>query len=157
MRPLSIAILVAASALAADPPRPLFERDILPILTANCWKCHGGEGRAADLDMRSQPLLLSGGKSGRLRLRAQVTHLDTPITDGGETQVVYLNYASAKDLVPILQGVAATLTGEVQPGKAVAGVAPAAGAGPNSSTATIQAGEPLTYELKWTVPSGSWR
>src|SRR5207253_3984221 len=41
----------------------------------------------------------------------------------------------------ILQGVAATLTGEVQPGKAVAGVAPAAGAGPSSSTATIQAHE----------------
>jgi general secretion pathway protein D len=92
-------------------------------------------------DERTNSILLSGGKSGRLRLRALVTHLDTPITDGGETQVVYLNYASAKDLVPILQGVAATLTGEVQPGKAVAGVAQAAGAGPSSSTATIQAHE----------------
>jgi general secretion pathway protein D len=100
-----------------------------------------GDAPKVFADERTNSILLSGGKSGRLRLRALVTHLDTPITDGGETQVVYLNYASAKDLVPILQGVAATLTGEVQPGKAAAGNAPAGGAGPSSSTATIQAHE----------------
>ncbi|MBI1918716.1 MAG: PSD1 domain-containing protein [Planctomycetes bacterium] len=41
-----------------------FEADVVPILRAYCWKCHGGEGRAAGLDMRSLPLLLAGGKSG---------------------------------------------------------------------------------------------
>jgi general secretion pathway protein D len=93
-------------------------------------------------DERTNSILLSGGKSGRLRLRALVTHLDTPINGGGDTQVVYLNYTNAKDLVPILQGVAATLTGEAQPGKAAAGAnAPAGGANAGSSTATIQAHE----------------
>ncbi|MGH8042825.1 MAG: type II secretion system secretin GspD [Rudaea sp.] len=92
-------------------------------------------------DERTNSILLSGGKSGRLRLRALIAHLDTPISDGGETQVVYLNYANAKDLVPILEGVAATLTGETPPGKA--GAASGGGSGDHTSTATatIQAHE----------------
>ncbi len=90
-------------------------------------------------DERTNSILLSGGKSGRLRMRALIAHLDTPVGGGGDTQVIYLNYASAKDLVPILQGVAATLTGDVQPGKAAAGAAVSAGSG--ASTATIQAHE----------------
>jgi hypothetical protein len=52
---------------AARPSRaqPLrFESDIVPILRAYCWKCHGGEGREADLDLRSLPLAVRGGKSG---------------------------------------------------------------------------------------------
>jgi general secretion pathway protein D len=94
-------------------------------------------------DERTNSILLSGGKSGRLRMRALITHLDTPMNNGGDTQVIYLSYASAKDLVPILQGVASTLTGEAPPGKqavAAGGVgASSAAAGP--STATIQAHE----------------
>src|SRR4051812_47279357 len=41
-------------AAVADPPR--FEVEVAPILRAYCWKCHGGEGRAGGLDMRSLPL-----------------------------------------------------------------------------------------------------
>jgi general secretion pathway protein D len=91
-------------------------------------------------DERTNSILLSGGKSGRLRLRALIAHLDTPISDGGETQVVYLNYANAKDLVPILEGVAATLTGDTPPNaKAAAGTTGSAAS--SASTATIQAHE----------------
>jgi general secretion pathway protein D len=97
-------------------------------------------------DERTNSILLSGGKSGRLRLRALVTHLDTPVANGGDTQVVYLSYANAKDLVPILQGVASTLTGEAPPGKAASGANPtnatnAASPSGGASTATIQAHE----------------
>ncbi|MBU6199760.1 MAG: type II secretion system secretin GspD [Xanthomonadaceae bacterium] len=93
-------------------------------------------------DERTNSILLSGGKSGRLRMRALIAHLDTPISDGGETQVVYLNYANAKDLVPILEGVAATLTGDAPPnGKAAAGAAAGGGGGSGAPTATIQAHE----------------
>jgi len=101
-----------------------------------------GDAPRVFADERTNSILLSGGKSGRLRMRALVTHLDTPITDGGETQVVYLNYTNAKDLVPILQGIASTLTGDAQPGKAAAaGAAPTAGSSSTGSTATIQAHE----------------
>lgn len=93
-------------------------------------------------DDRTNSILLSGGKSGRLRLRALIAHLDTPIADGGETQVVYLNYANAKDLVPILEGVAATLTGDTPPNaKAAAGGTTGSTASSGASTATIQAHE----------------
>jgi cytochrome c553 len=60
-----------AVTLAAEQPSaevkqqpPMFERDVAPILTAYCWKCHGSEARVAELDLRSLPLLLKGGKSG---------------------------------------------------------------------------------------------
>ncbi|MEP6485431.1 MAG: type II secretion system secretin GspD [Rudaea sp.] len=95
-------------------------------------------------DERTNSILLSGGKSGRLRMRALITHLDTPMNNGGDTQVIYLSYASAKDLVPILQGVASTLTGEAPPGKPAAAGAGATGGGTaaaGASTATIQAHE----------------
>ena len=48
----------------ASSAAPVFESDVAPILRAYCWKCHGGEGRAGGLDMRSVPLLLAGGKGG---------------------------------------------------------------------------------------------
>jgi general secretion pathway protein D len=94
-------------------------------------------------DERTNSILLSGGKSGRLRMRALITHLDTPMNNGGDTQVIYLSYATAKDLVPILQGVAATLTGEAPPGKTgAAGATGGSGtAAAGASTATIQAHE----------------
>lgn len=60
-------------------------------------------------DERTNSVLLSGETSLRLRLRTLITHLDTPLDSGGNTQVIYLNYASAKDLVPVLKGVSDTV------------------------------------------------
>ncbi|MGV6816430.1 MAG: type II secretion system secretin GspD [Thiotrichales bacterium] len=56
-------------------------------------------------DERTNSILLSGDKSTRLRLRGIIAHLDTPIGEGGDTQVVFLKYAQAEDLVQILTGV----------------------------------------------------
>ncbi|HSS05725.1 MAG TPA: type II secretion system secretin GspD [Rhodanobacteraceae bacterium] len=93
-----------------------------------------GETQRVFADTRTNSILLSGPKAGRLKMRALVAHLDTPIENGGDTQVIYLRYASAKDLVPILQGVAGTLTGFAPP------TANKGGGGPDSaSPATIQA------------------
>jgi general secretion pathway protein D len=87
-------------------------------------------------DTRTNSILLAGAKNARLKLRALIAHLDTPLENGGDTQVIYLRNANAKDLVPILQGVAATLTGIAPPTAAKAGEA--AGSA-SASTATIQA------------------
>jgi hypothetical protein len=43
---------------------PLFERDVLPVLTAHCLKCHGREARKAGLDLRTMALAARGGESG---------------------------------------------------------------------------------------------
>ncbi|MDR2013461.1 MAG: type II secretion system secretin GspD [Rhodanobacter sp.] len=96
-----------------------------------------GDAARVFADTRTNSILLSGAKNGRLRLRALIAHLDAPIDNGGDTQVIYLHYANAKDLVPILQGVAATLSGVAPPAAAKTGES--AGSGGAASPATIQA------------------
>ena len=93
-------------------------------------------------DTRTNSILLSGGKSRRLRLRTLIMHLDTPLESGGATQVVYLNYANAKDLVPILQGVARDLTSDRS-----TPAAPAAGAA-NGGASAIDAGTNIQADEK---------
>lgn len=56
-------------------------------------------------DERTNSILVSGDKASRLRIRALVANLDTPLETGGDTQVVFLKYARAEDLVEILTGV----------------------------------------------------
>lgn len=67
-------------------------------------------------DDRTNSLLITGDKSARLRLRALITHLDTPLELGGNTHVVYLRNAVAKDLVPVLTGIAQGKTGAAAAG-----------------------------------------
>jgi general secretion pathway protein D len=54
-------------------------------------------------DERTNSVLLGGDKSKRLRIRALITHLDTPLEDGGDTRVRYLSYADAEELATKLQ------------------------------------------------------
>ncbi len=56
-------------------------------------------------DERTNSVLLGGDRSSRLRLRAIISHLDTPLERGGNTKVIYLKYAKAADLVETLRGV----------------------------------------------------
>src|SRR3569623_1387563 len=55
---------IPVSAEAPQPPAPAFEKDVLPILTAHCLKCHGLEARKAGLDLRTAGLIEKGGDSG---------------------------------------------------------------------------------------------
>ncbi|MES2792807.1 MAG: PSD1 and planctomycete cytochrome C domain-containing protein [Planctomycetota bacterium] len=51
-------------AWAAD-PAVSYERDVRPILKANCFHCHGGEGEAkANLDLRLRRFIVKGGDQG---------------------------------------------------------------------------------------------
>ena len=72
-------------------------------------------------DERTNSILIGGDRSERLQLRAIISHLDTPSEVVGDTHVIYLRYAKAKDLVPVLTGVGKT---KKTPGKKAA--APAA-------------------------------
>lgn len=54
-------------------------------------------------DARTNSVLIGGDKTERLRLRALIAHLDTPLEDGGDTQVRYLRYADAEELSTKLQ------------------------------------------------------
>ena len=69
-------------------------------------------------DERTNSILIGGDRSERLQLRAIISHLDTPSEVVGDTHVVYLRYAKAKDLVPVLTGVTDTKSKKGVKGKA---------------------------------------
>jgi general secretion pathway protein D len=96
-------------------------------------------------DERTNSILIGGGKSGRLRLRAILSHLDTPLETEGNTQVYYLRYARAADLVTVLTGVSTSVEQQAQ-----AQNAPAAAANRNMPI-NIQADE-NTNALVITAP-----
>lgn len=79
-------------------------------------------------DARTNSVLIGGDKAERLRLRALIAHLDTPLEDGGDTQVRYLRYANAEELATKLQQ---QLTNQVTAGTGAAAGAAAGGAGAN--------------------------
>ncbi len=67
-------------------------------------------------DDRSNSILVGGSKTDRIRLRMLILKLDRGSSAGlnSNTQVVYLNYMRAEDLVPILAGIAqANFSGNV--------------------------------------------
>ena len=71
-------------------------------------------------DERTNSVLLGGDRSSRLRLRAIISHLDTPLESGGNTKVIYLKYAKSADIVDVLRGVGKTQSEEVKGKQAAA-------------------------------------
>ncbi len=71
-------------------------------------------------DDRTNSILLGGAPSARLRLRAIISHMDVPVDIGGDSHVIYLRYAKAKDLVSVLTGVSKSLNSSRGKGKRVA-------------------------------------
>ena len=104
-------------------------------------------------DERTNSVLVSGESSQRLRLKTLITHLDTPLEAGGDTQVRYLRYADAEKIAQKLtgqiQGITAAATGAG--GGGAAGAAPAIASAGGDKSITIWA-EPQTNALIVTAP-----
>jgi general secretion pathway protein D len=100
-------------------------------------------------DERTNSVLLGGDRTSRLRLRAIISHLDTPLERGGNTKVIYLKYAKAVDLVEVLTGVGESQAEEIK-GK------PAAAASARDKRLDIQADE-ATNSLVITAPPALMR
>ena len=98
-------------------------------------------------DERTNSVLISGETSQRLRFRTLITHLDTPLEAGGDTQVRYLRYADAEKLAAKLKEQSAA--GAAQPGAQAA-------AGGVDKSVTIWA-EPETNALVITAPPKTMR
>jgi general secretion pathway protein D len=81
-----------------------------------------GAGAAAKIvaDDRTNSILLTGEKSQRLKLKALIINMDTPLATGGDTQVRYLRYADAEKIADKLKG-QATATAKAQGGPPTAG------------------------------------
>ncbi len=109
----------------------------------------GGAGVRVIADDRSNSILVGGDRNQRLKVKALIAHLDTPLENGGDTRVRYLRYADAEKLATRLkEQVGATI--------AISGGAPAAAAAGGGATAdrsvTIWA-EPETNALVVTAPA----
>lgn len=57
-------------------------------------------------DERTNSIIVKGDKKQRARIKSLIQELDKPTSATGGTQVIYLKYASAKDLAPVLKGYA---------------------------------------------------
>ncbi len=99
--------------------------EVVRILTA-ISRAQPGQAKGAAqqqalvADERTNSVLLGGDRSNRLRLRAIISHLDTPLERGGNTKVIYLKYATAVDLVEVLRGVGESQGEETKKGAAAA-------------------------------------
>ncbi len=84
--------------------------DLVEVILPNYQSKSAGKGKSAVTsnvrmiaDDRTSSILLSGDKKQRLEIRALITHLDTPVEQLGDTEVIYLKYAVASEMVPVLQ------------------------------------------------------
>ncbi|MBE8190488.1 MAG: type II secretion system secretin GspD, partial [Candidatus Thioglobus sp.] len=70
------------------------------------------------VDKHSNQIIMSGAEEKRLTVRLLVAELDQKQDQVSGTQVVYLNYANAKEILPILQNIAKRSDAENNKGKA---------------------------------------
>ncbi|WP_303907940.1 type II secretion system secretin GspD [Thiohalomonas denitrificans] len=84
--------------------------EVARVLTSLQQGADNQAGGAASFvaDERTNSIIISGG-ANRLQLRAIVSHLDTPMDAGGNTEVIYLRYANAAEVTTVLEGISATL------------------------------------------------
>lgn len=61
---------------------------------------------SVSVDDRSNSILLSGNANERLKIKVLISQLDTPNQQTGNTDIIYLHYLKAQDLVPVLAGIA---------------------------------------------------
>ncbi len=114
----------------------------------------GGEGAGAAVkvvaDERTNSILLTGEKSQRLRVKALIVDMDTPLSSGGDTQVRYLRYADAEKIAEKLKG-QATATAKAQGGPPT-GPTPAGGGGSNVDASVTIWADIATNALIITAP-----
>lgn len=85
--------------------------DVAQLLETLVTKARGanpvpGEAQAAfAADERTNSILLAGSPQMKMRYRALIANLDTPAGETDAIKVVYLKYATAEDLVEVLQEV----------------------------------------------------
>jgi general secretion pathway protein D len=100
-------------------------------------------------DDRTNSILLTGERSARLRLKALIFNMDTPMASGGDIQVRYLRYADAEKIADKLKG-QATATAKAQGGPPAAN--PAAGGGSNVDASVTIWADVATNALIITAP-----
>ncbi|MDG6777316.1 type II secretion system secretin GspD [Thiomicrorhabdus sp. zzn3] len=107
-------------------------------------------------DERSNRVILVGDEAKRMMLRALVAELDVQVPTQGRVQVIYLRYAKAKELVPVLQALASNrsllISEESQPEGAVQVPVAAEGeAAPAMMTASVGSQDTKTLQERISI------
>ncbi len=96
----------------------------------------GGAAVKIVADERTNSVLVSGEKSLRLKIKALIVNLDTPMQSGGDTQVRYLRYADAEKIADKLKG-QATASAKAQGGPQAGATAGTSGGGGANVDASV--------------------
>jgi len=140
----NIEVIPLQNSTAADVVRTI------TALTAGQAAAEGGAmAPKVVADDRSNSVLVSGERAQRLRIATLVAHLDTPVENGGDTQVRYLRYADAEKIAPKLK--------EQLTSAAAGGTPAAAGAVAVADRGTSIWAEPQTNALVITAPPKTMR
>jgi len=102
-------------------------------------------------DERTNSILLTGERSARLRLKALIINMDTPMASGGDIQVRYLRYADAEKIADKLKG-QATASAKAQGGPPIATPASQGGGGSNVDASVTIWADVATNALIITAP-----
>ena len=101
-------------------------------------------------DDRTTSILLTGERSARLRLKALILNMDTPMAAGGDIQVRYLRYADAEKISDKLKG-QASASAKAQGGPPI-GAPPPGGGGSNVDASVTIWADVATNALIITAP-----
>lgn len=128
--------------------------EIVRVVNSLYQGANAAEGAAVKVvaDERSNSVIIAGEQSQRLKLRALIAHLDTPLEAGGDTRVRYLHYADADKIAPKLKE---QITGIAQASAGPAGAGAAAGGGSATAQAEKNAmvwADPTNNALVITAP-----
>jgi general secretion pathway protein D len=125
-----VEVIPLHNASAADVVR------IVNSLSAGAGAEAGGALVKIVADDRTNSILLTGERSQRLRLKALILNMDSPLSTGGDTQVRYLRYADAEKIADKLKG-QATATAKAQGGPPTGQSAAGAGGGTPNVDASV--------------------
>ncbi|PPD21394.1 MAG: type II secretion system protein GspD [Methylomonas sp.] len=111
-------------------------------------KAPGASTTSLVADDRTNSILYSANPDMRLQIRALIANLDTPLENDGNTEVIYMRYAQAKELLETLTGIVDKKDGQGQ-----AAAAPR----PGGNTAVDIKADESANALIITAPSGEMR
>lgn len=86
-------------------------KDVIQVITQLVQPSNvgGAQGFTIAEDARSNSILMTGNPIIRDQLRGLISNLDQPLSGDGNTQVVFVNFAEAKSLVPILRSISGSV------------------------------------------------
>jgi general secretion pathway protein D len=126
--------------------------EIVRVVNSLYQGAAAAEGSAVKVvaDERSNSVLIGGDQAQRLRLRALIAHLDTPLEAGGDTRVRYLHYANAEKLAPKLKE---QMTGIAQAAAAPGAQGAAVSAAQSAEKSAMVWADPTNNALIITAPA----